>query len=186
MGLILASASPRRRELMELLRVPFEIQTKDVLEDFDTAWSPSEVVEFLAEKKATAVFEDNQSDVIIGSDTVVAIGDEILGKPSSREEAIEMLTKLSGRTHSVFTGVSIISADISVTFYNETEVVFWELSQREIESYVGTNEPMDKAGAYGIQGYGATLVKEIVGDYYSVMGLPISSVKRVLDGFDLA
>lgn len=185
MGLILASASPRRKELMELLRVPFEIKTKDVPEDFDADLTPSEVVEFLAEKKAEAVFNENQEDVVIGSDTVVAIDDEILGKPSSREEAIEMLTKLSGRTHQVFTGVSIISEDISVTFHNETEVVFWELSQKEIESYVDTKEPMDKAGAYGIQGYGATLVKEIVGDYYSVMGLPISSVNRVLESFDI-
>lgn len=185
MGLILASASPRRKELMELLRVPFKVVTKDVSEDFEAELSPSEVVEFLSEKKAYAVADAHADDVVIGSDTVVAIDGDILGKPSSREEAIEMLTKLSGCAHSVFTGVSIVSKDLAVTFHTETEVVFWDLSLEEIESYVDTKEPMDKAGAYGIQGYGATLVKEIVGDYYGVMGLPISSVKRVLETFEI-
>ncbi|WP_059171284.1 nucleoside triphosphate pyrophosphatase [Bacillus sp. FJAT-27445] len=179
-NLILASSSPRRKELLENLRLKFKIYSSDVDESFEPGTSPEEIVMGLAERKAKAVFAGHPDDFVIGSDTIVVCDGAILGKPSGREEAIRMLKLLSGRTHQVFTGVAIISPGNEVRFYERTEVHFWELTDGEIEYYAESGEPYDKAGGYGIQGLGSMLVKRIEGDYFAVMGLPVSRLVREL------
>lgn len=174
--LILASESPRRKELLEFTGLQFQIKPTSVDETVPDNLTPKETVEYLSYIKALPL--KNGVDTIIGSDTVVAINGEILGKPSSKENAKEILKKLSGKTHSVFTGVTIIKENDIETFSVETKVVFYELTDDEIDRYIATNEPMDKAGAYGIQGKGAIFVKEVIGDYSSVVGLPIGEVYR--------
>lgn len=179
-SLILASASPRRKELLELLQLPFEVIGSEVEEVVDENLHPEVMVQSLAQQKAESVAKTNPHAFVIGSDTLVVFQGKMLGKPKSEEEALEMLTMLSGQTHEVYTGVSIVQNGNQHSFCEKTSVTFYSLSQREIEEYVNTGEPMDKAGAYGIQGYGALLVKEIKGDYYAVMGLPIARTKREL------
>lgn len=182
-NLILASSSPRRKELLSILQIPFEVKASDVNEDFHSELSPHEVVIELADRKAKHVSKNHPSSIIIGADTIVVSGSEILGKPNSPTEAFEMLRKLSGSTHSVYTGVSIVSTARTTTFYEKTDVTFWELTDDEIHAYISTGEPYDKAGSYGIQGYGSTLVKWIHGDYYTVVGLPIARLVRELKPF---
>jgi septum formation protein len=178
--LILASSSPRRKELLENLHLTFEISSSNVDESFSPDLTPEEAVKELASRKASFVAEKEPKAFVIGSDTVVVHEGDILGKPSDREEALFMLKKLSGKTHSVFTGVSIISPEREIQFYEKTDVVFWELSQEEMDAYISSGEPFDKAGGYGIQGFGSFLVREIKGDYFSVVGLPISRTVREL------
>lgn len=178
--LILASSSPRRKELLKNLRLHFQISSSEVDETFDPQLSPAEVVMELAQRKAQAVFQDNPEAFVIGSDTVVVASGQILGKPANETEAVEMLQKLSGTLHDVYTGVAIVSATGSSCFYEKTEVTFWELSDDEILKYVRTGEPLDKAGAYGIQELGSLLVKKINGDYFAVVGLPVSRTVREL------
>jgi septum formation protein len=183
-NLILASSSPRRKELLSILQIPFEVKASDVDETFHSELAPHEVVINLAERKAKHVSRNDSSSIVIGADTiVVAAGGEILGKPNNPTEAIEMLRKLSGSTHSVYTGVAIVSATRTTTFYEKTDVTFWELTDEEIHSYISTGEPYDKAGSYGIQGFGSTLVKRIAGDYFTVVGLPIARLVRELKPF---
>jgi septum formation protein len=179
-NLILASASPRRKELLELLRIPFEVIKSDIEEIVDEKLHPGEMVQSLAQQKAESVARTNQDSFIIGSDTLVVYGGRMLGKPSSEDEAMQMLQMLSGKTHEVYTGVSIIRGDDIHSFYEKTSVTFFSLSNKEIADYVSTGEPLDKAGAYGIQGFGALLVEKIDGDYYSVVGLPVARIKRAL------
>ncbi|UTI41900.1 nucleoside triphosphate pyrophosphatase [Niallia sp. RD1] len=185
--LILASSSPRRKELLEELQIPFVISSSNVDESFDPSLSPEEIVIDLAERKVEAIYLNNQHSFILGADTVVCLDGVILGKPTSREDASRMLSELSGKTHSVYTGVAIMANGICSTFYEKTDVLFWELTDEEIHDYLDTGEPFDKAGAYGIQGVGRTLVKEIKGDYFTVVGLPISRTVRELKahGFHL-
>ncbi|TCN24556.1 Maf family protein [Mesobacillus foraminis] len=179
--LILASSSPRRKELLENLHLTFEISSSNVDESFDADLSPKQAVMELAARKARFVSNRHQDAFVIGSDTVVVLGGEILGKPASKEEAFHMLKGLSGETHSVYTGVSIISStNKEIQFYEKTDVTFWELSLEEIETYIRSGEPFDKAGGYGIQGFGSFLVREIKGDYYTVVGLPVSRTIREL------
>ncbi|SFB16223.1 MULTISPECIES: nucleoside triphosphate pyrophosphatase [unclassified Bacillus (in: firmicutes)] len=178
--LILASSSPRRKELLENLHLTFEISSSDVDESFDAEMTPAEVVKMLAKRKAQKVFESNPDAFVIGSDTVVVSDELILGKPETESEAIEMLKRLSGKTHSVFTGVAILSPIKNTEFYEKTDVMFWELTDEEIRSYVQSGEPFDKAGGYGIQGFGSMLVKKISGDYFAVVGLPVSRTLREL------
>ncbi|MDQ0232823.1 Maf family protein [Metabacillus malikii] len=178
--LILASASPRRKELLELLQVPFKVMPSDVDEIIDNSLHPKEIVQQLAKQKAEFIADKVDNAYVIGSDTIVAFENQMLGKPKTEEEAIKMLHMLSGNTHEVYTGVSIVTDKRCITFCEKTEVTFYPLSAEEINQYVATGEPMDKAGAYGIQGYGALLVEKIVGDYYAVVGLPIAKVKRKL------
>lgn len=180
---ILASTSPRRKELMSLLDIPFSIQAKEVDESFDQHLTPAEVVQYLAEKKAKIILEVNSDSVVIGSDTLVVFENEIIGKPTCTENAIEILQKLSGKTHQVYTGVAILKEKRTDVFYEVTDVTFFEITQEEIEWYVNTGEPKDKAGAYGIQGYGSTLVEKINGDYFTIVGLPVSKLKRKLKDF---
>ena len=178
--IILASASPRRSELMTLAGFRFDVICADIDEIVPEKAMPQEVVMSLALQKAQAVAKDHRKSAVVGSDTVVALDGKILGKPRSEKEAVEMLRSLSGRIHKVYTGVAIICGEKVTSFFEETEVEFYPLTDQEILDYVATGEPMDKAGAYGIQGRGAVLVKRINGDYFNVMGLPISKVYREL------
>ncbi len=182
-NIILASASPRRRELMANIGLDFTVKVADVDEVIPQNAKPYEVVMSLAVQKAQAVAEENPDAIIIGADTVVALDDEILGKPKSHADAAEMLGNLSGRRHTVYTGVAIIHGENIKSFYEATEVEFYLLTENEIDGYVATDEPMDKAGAYGIQGKGALLVKKIDGDYFNVVGLPVAKLYRELRDF---
>ncbi|WP_216828804.1 Maf family protein [Alkalihalobacterium elongatum] len=182
---ILASGSPRRKELLEQAQISFTIQTSDVDETIDPALSPDELVQSLALQKAEAVFEQNQHAVVLGADTIVVLDGQVLGKPNDREHAKEMLSALSGKKHSVLTGVAILDNEQQKIFSVETHVQFWQLTNEEIERYLDTNEPFDKAGSYGIQGFGATLVEAISGDYFSVVGLPLASTVRELSNFGI-
>ncbi|MFS0775797.1 Maf family protein [Neobacillus sp. 3P2-tot-E-2] len=179
-NLILASSSPRRKELLENLRLTFTISSSEVDESFDPTLSPEDVVMDLAERKAQVIFKENPNAYVIGSDTIVVANGEVLGKPSDNAEAIKMLKKLSGKRHDVYTGVSILSPNGTSCFFERTEVWFWELTDEEINFYVQSGEPLDKAGGYGIQQLGSMLVKKINGDYFAVMGLPVARTYREL------
>ena len=180
MDLILASSSPRRKELLEMLKIPFQVKVSYAEETYQNGMEPQEIVMELARIKSTVIAETNRDSVVIGADTIVVMDGDILGKPKNSEEAISMLTRLSGSVHQVYTGVAILKGQDSILFYEKTDVEFWTLEKEEIEQYVLTGEPFDKAGSYGIQGYGSLLVKRIQGDYFTVVGLPISRLKREL------
>ena len=180
MKIILASNSPRRKELLTQAGIDFEVKSADVEEVTDKT-KPEEVVMDLSKLKANAIAKENPGRRIIAADTVVAFNGEILGKPKDEADAFRMLKELSGNTHHVYTGVTIIDEDgKSNTFYEATAVSMYENSDELINKYIATGEPMDKAGAYGIQGKGAILVKEISGDYNNVVGLPLAKVYRNL------
>ncbi len=176
--LILASGSPRRRELLALAGFDFEVIVSEVEERVDSSLSPEELVISLAEQKAAAVALSYPERTVIGADTVVALGDKILGKPQDEENAAEMLRALSGKIHNVFTGVCIFENSKSRCFFEKTQVEFYPLSNEEIAEYIASGEPMDKAGAYGIQGRGCVLIKGISGDYFNVVGFPVSKFCR--------
>lgn len=184
MKIILASASPRRKELMALAGIPFEARPVDADETILCCTPPEGAVMMLATRKAQLAAEHFPDDLIIGADTIVAVGKHIYGKPDTSEEAFEMLSALSGKTHQVFTGVCIYTkSGHRNAFCTRTDVTFFPLSEEEIRAYIATGEPMDKADAYGIQGKGALLVEKIDGDYYNVVGLPISRLVRELKSF---
>lgn len=180
--LILASKSPRRKELLSLITEDFEIKSADVDETLPEGITPDRAVVFLSKIKAQPLA--NSTDTVIGADTVVAVDNKILGKPKDRNDAFSMLKLLSGKWHSVFTGVTVISSKKSTSFFVETKVKFFDLTDGEIIRYIDTNEPFDKAGAYGIQGKGSLLVEKIQGDYFNVVGLPVSTLNKVLADFD--
>ncbi len=181
---ILASSSPRRRELLEQIGMVFEIKVSNQEERY-VSNKPSEIVKELASQKANNVASEMQealkNTIIIGADTIVALDNQILGKPKDEEEACQMLRNLQGNCHQVFTGTAILFYDengaLTVdTHAEETKVFVHEMDEREIKAYVKTGEPMDKAGAYGIQGRFAAYIEKIEGDYYNVVGLPVSYV----------
>ena len=174
--LILASKSPRRKELLSFITKDFIVVSEEIDETVPSDMTPENAVLYLSRKKAE-LFQ-NSEDVVIGADTVVVLNGRILGKPA--EEAFSMLKELSGKEHSVLTGVTLISPSGKKSFYKETKVKFFELSDGEISTYIKTGECMDKAGAYGIQGYGSLFVEKIDGDYFNVVGLPVSSLYREL------
>lgn len=180
--LVLASASPRRRQLLEQIGLKPEIMpSMEKEEAMDLP--PGKLVEALAKQKAVAVAgRCGQDAVVIGADTVVSVEGRILGKPEDERQAREMLGLLQGRVHQVYTGVAIILAGMgkSLTFSERTDVAVYPMDDMEISRYVSGGEPMDKAGAYGIQGYGSVLVEGISGDYYNVMGLPVCRLGRML------
>ena len=176
--IILASKSPRRRELMESAGFDFEIVPATREEVVPPDLHDGQVAQALAKQKAEEIWESHPDDTIVAADTIVVCSGEIMGKPKDAADAVRMLKKLSGNVHTVFTGVCIISQNKKVSFYDATEVEFYPLSNDEIADYVASGEPFDKAGAYGIQGKGAVLIKGIKGDYYNVMGLPIARVYR--------
>ena len=180
---ILASASPRRKQLLERAGYAFEIVVSDADESLPAGITPEKAVRRNAARKAQAVAETNPDAVVLGCDTVVAIDGEILGKPQDEAEAKAMLRRLSGNTHTVYSGVCITDGETETVFAVATDVTFYALSDRTIDAYAATKEPMDKAGAYGIQGLGCVLVKEISGDYSNVVGLPLSESARALAAF---
>lgn len=175
---ILASNSPRRKELLSLITTDFIVRVADVDETLPDDILPKDAVLYLSDLKARAVF--NGVETVLGADTIVVLDGEILGKPRDDDEAFSMLRALSGRKHSVFTGVTILSQNAEHSFYRETEVYFNELSDEEIWDYIKTGECRDKAGAYGIQGYGSRFVSKINGDYFNVVGLPVSAVYQAI------
>ena len=177
---LLASQSPRRRELLMLSGIPFMLANVIVDEQLDPNLDPKKACEKLAYLKASAAYEKYPHELIIGADTIVVIDGEVLGKPADDEEAISMLKKLSGRTHEVVTGVAIVGDDICECFYETTQVTFYKLSDEEIVEYVRSKECHDKAGAYAIQGKGLFLVEKINGDFYNVVGLPMAQLYRRL------
>ena len=181
MKIILASNSPRRKELLEQVGIKFEVMSSDVDEITDKT-APADVVMDLSRIKAEAVARNNKGVVVLAADTVVAYNGQILGKPKDEADAFKMLKLLSGKAHQVFTGVTIVDeAGESNSFFESTDVLMYENSDELIKKYIATGEPMDKAGAYGIQGKGAVLVKEIKGDYNNVVGLPLSRVCKELN-----
>ena len=173
--IVLASASPRRREILEMLGCQVTVRPSHIAEEINDLTDPKKIVAALAAQKARAV-PHTQQELLLGADTVVSIGRRILGKPSDQIQAKEMLTLLSGREHSVFTGFCLIQGGREIIGTEETKVLFHNLSQQMIEDYLVTGEPFDKAGAYGIQGKGCLLVKEIHGDFFNVVGLPASRI----------
>ena len=182
MRLILASGSPRRKELLGLFGVPFTVHPADIDETMDPAWSAFDEVARLSREKALAVPRE-KDDLVIAADTIVVCEGKVLGKPHTTVEAREMLTLLSGRDHQVMTGCTVLRGSIAETFTEVTDLHFRPLSRKEIDRYIATGEPMDKAGAYGIQGIGALLVSGIDGDYFNVMGLPVYRLGRILAQF---
>ena len=179
MSLILASASPRRKELLGLFHIPFSIRVADIDETMDSNAAPFDEVARVSRLKALAVPRE-ENDVVIAADTIVVCGGRVLGKPHSEEEAVSMLRLLSGRDHQVMTGVTVVTGETRETFTEVTDIHFRELSEKEIRAYVATGEPMDKAGSYGIQGGAALFCSRMVGDYYNVMGLPVCRLGETL------
>ncbi len=180
---ILASASPRRAEILKRCGYEFEIIVSDADEALPDGISANEAVLLLSKIKAESVSKNNRGSVVLGCDTVVSLDGKILGKPKDETQAFEMLRSLSGRIHKVYTGVTVTDGERSESFLNETQVEFYPLSEETIASYIATGEPMDKAGAYGIQGFGSVLVRKIDGDYFSVMGLAVNESARALSRF---
>ncbi len=179
MELVLASQSPRRRELLALLGRPFRVQVASVDETMDDL-PIAEAVARLSHRKAAAI-DAAAEEIVIGADTVVVLDGQVLGKPRDREDALRMLRSLSGKTHQVMTGVCVLKGEKVRTHTEVTEVSFRPLTEKEIRDYVATNEPMDKAGAYGIQGGAARFVEGIRGDYYNVVGLPVCRLGLMLE-----
>lgn len=182
-NIILASASPRRRELLTLAGVEFTVDVADADEILEAGMKPDEAVKQLAQVKAKAVFEKHPDSIVIGADTVVAIDNKILGKPKNYSEASEMLNILSGRKHFVFTGVCLMSKEKTTVFCQKTAVEFYPLTQDEIDEYIDSKDCFDKAGGYGIQTNGCVLVRGIEGDYFNVVGLPVAETVRALKEF---
>lgn len=185
MRIILASQSPRRRELLGQMGFSdFIIRPAQGEEIHDPALSPDALVEALSRQKALEVSASaDPGDLVIAADTVVAVDGRVLGKPRSREEAAEMLSALSGHSHTVYTGVTVCRGGQALTEHEATAVRFRPLTGAEIDAYVSTGEPMDKVSSYGIQGYGALLVEGIQGDYFNVVGLPVCRLGRMLARF---
>lgn len=179
MQLILASGSPRRKELLSLFHIPFTVVPADVDETMDPAKAPCEEVARLSAKKARAVKRE-PDDVVIAADTIVVCEGKVLGKPKSEENAYAMLSLLSGRDHQVMTGCTVLRGEKCETFTEVTDLHFRTLSEREILAYIASGEPMDKAGAYGIQGGAALFCRRMEGDYYNVMGLPVCRLWQTL------
>ncbi len=185
--IVLASSSPRRKALLEGIGLTFEVQDSFIQERPEVFRDPKEYVERLSFQKAEAVARVRRDAVVIAADTIGMLDGQIIGKPKSMEDARHMLGMLSGKHHTVLTGFTIMEADtgITVTESVATEVFFRDLEKHEIDLYVQSLEPMDKAGSYAIQGLGAILVARIEGDYYNVVGLPLSAVAVALKTFDI-
>ena len=185
MHVILASGSPRRRALLDMVGISCEVCIPDIEENTDKT-VPSEIVKDLSLQKALSVAPKYPGQAVLAADTIVEIDGRILGKPKTEDEAFSMLKILSGRTHSVYTGVALIFPDGSRdSFYSETRVTMFDNSDDLIRDYISTGEPMDKAGSYGIQGTGAYLVEKVDGDYGTIVGLPVSIVFRKLREYTL-
>lgn len=182
MNIILASASPRRKEILENTNTKFEIIKSEIDEVILENELPSQVVMRLAFEKSIDIALKHPDSLVIGADTVVVLNNNILGKPKDSSDAFNMIKQLSGKTHQVITGISLINlnANQKIIDYVVSNVKFKNLSEEDIKDYIQTNESLDKAGAYGIQGFGAMLVEEIQGDYFNIVGLPISRLSDLL------
>ena len=179
MNLILASQSPRRKELLGLFRIPFRVKVADIDETMDPHAAPYDEVARVSRQKALAIPRQPE-DVVVAADTIVVCEGKVLGKPRTAEEAKQMLHLLSGRDHQVMTGMTVLLGEKAATCTEVTDLHFRQLSDKEIAAYVATGEPMDKAGAYGIQGGAALFCQRMVGDYYNVMGLPVCRLGEIL------
>jgi len=181
-NLILASASPRRKELMGLLKLPFTVRVADIDESMDPEKRPFDEVARVSRLKAEAIPRE-KGDIVIAADTIVVCENRVLGKPKDEADAASMLRLLSGRDHQVMTGLTVLSEEKCVTCTEVADIHFRALTEQEIADYVATGEPMDKAGSYGIQGGAALFVEKLVGDYYNVMGLPVCRLYLILKEF---
>lgn len=182
--IVLASQSPRRKQLLEWAELPFDVMVSDAPEDFPPGLPPEEVAVYIARNKAMAVQPLAGNQTVVAADTLVVLGEHILGKPVHREDAISMLLALSGEKHRVVTGVVIRRGEREVAFADITDVEFHDLTVAEIEFYVDKYKPYDKAGAYAIQEWiGVVGIKSVRGDFYNVMGLPVSRLLRELERF---
>jgi septum formation protein len=179
--LILASQSPRRAQLLRMLGLEIETAPADIDETWHTGEEPGGHAERLAREKAAAMAALHPGAVVIGSDTVVAVDGDVLGKPADEEDAVRMLMRLQGRAHEVATGIAVCRAGVVRSAVERVQVRFRPFSEETARAYARTGEPLDKAGAYGIQGLGSTLVDGIAGDYFAVMGLPIARTMRLLE-----
>lgn len=185
--MILASQSPRRKELLGYIVDDFRVVPAKGEENIPNGTSPEQAVLLLSKQKAEEVSAEYKNEIVIAADTVVSVNGEIFGKPTNKRHAAEMLKMLSGKIHSVYTGVCVIFPNGAVeNFAEETKVEFYPLSDKDIADYIATGDPMDKAGAYGIQGKGAVNVKGIVGDFYNVMGLPVGRLSKILNAHNSA
>lgn len=184
--IILASQSPRRKQLLEWAEVPFEIIVQETDESYPSGLPVAEVAVHIAKNKALAIQQSNSISIpILAADTIVVLNNEIIGKPKDREDAINILTKLSGQKHSVITGVVILYHDKEITFADTTEVEFYNITREELSFYVDKYQPYDKAGAYAIQEWiGVVGIKSISGDFYNVMGLPVSKVVQAINSLN--
>lgn len=183
MNIILASGSPRRRELLHYIFDDFEVITANVDETAPSGIDVYSLPEYLSKIKCAAVVGLHENSLVIGADTVVICDGKAFGKPKSEQDAFNMLKSLSGKAHDVVTGCTITENGEYRTFSQKTQVRFYPLSDDEIRRYIKTGEPMDKAGAYGIQGYGSLLIEGIDGDYFNVVGLPVARLKREIERF---
>ena len=177
---ILASQSPRRRDLLTLVGITHDVQPADIDETYLAGEKPAPHAERLARGKCAVIAQREPEALVIGSDTIVVVDGDVLGKPANEGDAAHMLRRLSGRTHIVITAVAVEWRGETRSAVEEVSVTFHSLSDDDIAAYIATREPMDKAGAYGIQGYGATIVERVDGDYFAVMGLPLQLLVRVL------
>ncbi|WP_426448676.1 Maf family protein [Paenibacillus sp. S-38] len=191
--LILASSSPRRQELIGSLGLPYAIRVSDVDESTEPGLSPAQIVEELSARKAGAVYERCKEEgpadgIVIGSDTIVVLDGEVLGKPQDEQDAFRMLSSLQGRRHQVYTGVACfdLATGQRLTEHRVTEVYMNPLTEAQIRRYIASGEPMDKAGSYAIQGLGATMIDRIEGDYFNVVGLPLSLLSALLERLGVA
>ncbi len=185
MKFVLASASPRRKELLTSAGFEYEVHPANIDEIIPDGTPTESVAEVLAKQKAESVLKDYPDAVVLGSDTIVVLDGKILGKPHDKEDAANMLHSLSGREHQVYTGLCVCSKDKTCCMTSCTDVYFHKLSDELVSAYIETGEPMDKAGAYGAQGLGSVLVEKINGDFFTVMGLPIADAVRILAKFGI-
>lgn len=185
MKIILASGSPRRKEILEKIGLNFVVEETG-FEEKTTLTKPEQIVKFFASEKAKSLISKYPLDLIIAADTIVVLGKKIMGKPRNNLEAKEMLNKLSGKTHTVMTGVSVIRNKKIITKLAKTKVKFKKLNESEINAYIKTKEPLDKAGGYGIQGRAGVFVKEINGEYFNIMGMPVDLLSEILNKFNIS
>ena len=181
--IILASASPRRQELIRHITDNFEVAVSNVEENVPLGMVAEDIPQYLATLKAKDISAKYPQNIVIGADTCVIADGKVLGKPKDENDAVDMLKKLSGKTHSVITGCALVKGDKSLSFSVTTEVEFYPLTDEEINLYIKSGEPFDKAGSYGIQGKGSLFVKKINGDYFNVVGLPVAKLNKVLNSF---
>ena len=181
--IILASKSPRRKQIMDTLNIPYEIIVADIDEKINYDNDLRKEIENLSFLKALKVFNDHKDAIVIGADTIVVCNNEVLGKPKDEEDAKRMLNMLQGNTHHVITGVTILSSKASESFSIVSKVKFNSMDEKEVDEYIKTKEPMDKAGSYAIQGIGSKFINSIDGDFYSIMGLPIGELYKRLKNY---